>query len=503
VEYSSSQQAILDHIIDIEATGVPGLTLALNYVLSSSGFQGASMGLRVPGTDTDQQCLIDTGSSTMAFCNASLAAYSKDVATPYAECNAYGNPVDDGKGCSNVFEYFYGSIYMGPVEVFDPFEQTSPLYTMKEVSYTIMDYQQNMTCDLNFDCIFGVAFDHLNKASMLPTGMEARDLLGVTCPASEKYGPLGSCVTPEGVNVSLVASPVLKALSTEFNADETSIPKTFGIYFDYMATKGLDAGMTPALGLFLAGEVARKNPFYQASAAQTTDAGVLNAQNGVKWYWDFVLEEISVDGDAGKALTYEEDYCGYDGFRCIQDTGTPMIELPIPQEVCDGTFTDKNDTSLMITIKGNSATAPVVLDIPIDWFLDEYNRGFASCSGVDGEIVLGFPILEFYYIVYDADHDTLTFLDLRKLAIADDDVRSNSSAAESNPPDDGPSFEQDVNNDDVGNSSATGSKQQDDGQSSGQDVGNDVGNSSSAAGLKKHAVWRIMVGVVFLGTLLF
>ena len=70
-----------------------GVALPLDYVLLKLGLQQLTVRLRLPGVDKDQNVLVDTGSSSLAFCDKSLIDEAKNISkTKYAQCNAYSAP---------------------------------------------------------------------------------------------------------------------------------------------------------------------------------------------------------------------------------------------------------------------------------------------------------------------------------------------------------------------------------------------------------------------------
>ena len=78
-----------------QATPVVVGEVSLNYVRKASApaFQGMAVGLQIPGaTTTAQQCLVDLGSSTVAFCDAALRPKLEHRKTNQAQCNMVRRP---------------------------------------------------------------------------------------------------------------------------------------------------------------------------------------------------------------------------------------------------------------------------------------------------------------------------------------------------------------------------------------------------------------------------
>ena len=146
-----------------------GGKISLNFVRKGPppAFQGMAIGLSIPGvTDGPQQCLVDLGSSTAAFCDPALparlaAAEGKGLdpaqrKTDQAQCNAYGvyagsspeepRPGADCPGDVNtslVYEWFYGSVYHGTLRADNA--PSLPPWMLRDVEYTVMDAQSQMT----------------------------------------------------------------------------------------------------------------------------------------------------------------------------------------------------------------------------------------------------------------------------------------------------------------------------------------------------------------------
>jgi len=118
--------AVDEAMLSVEKGDVTGIAFPLNYILSSSGTQQLTVNLRLPGVDRNQNMLVDTGtyvaekpylrfcpllisyvsilkhsslhtvttsstgSSSLAFCNKSLAEEATDITKiNYVQCNQY------------------------------------------------------------------------------------------------------------------------------------------------------------------------------------------------------------------------------------------------------------------------------------------------------------------------------------------------------------------------------------------------------------------------------
>jgi len=57
--------------------------------------------------------------------------------------------------------------------------------------------------------------------------------------------------------------------------------------------------------------------------------------------------------------------------------------------------------------------ATVTLSVPLIWLAEQGNLNNVVCTGIDGIFVLGFPIVQYYYLAYDVADNTVTFVDLQ------------------------------------------------------------------------------------------
>jgi len=103
--------------------------------------------------------------------------------------------------------------------------------------------------------------------------------------------------------------------------------------------------------------------------------------------------------------------------KCYTDSGTSWISLPLPQSQCNDLMNTKVDTlkilgSMLLDIEGaNSST--VTLSLPLLWLVEQMNLNRVRCSGASGDFILGFPIFQYYYLAFDMESKTITFVDLQ------------------------------------------------------------------------------------------
>jgi len=108
-----------------DTSTVSGLAVKLHYVRNGI-LQGAAVDLRIQGEDgVANYMLVDTGSSSLSFCNASLASSIQNLKTKYAQGITYGETKtcnDEGERCESIngssesdskgqHEWYYGSVY--------------------------------------------------------------------------------------------------------------------------------------------------------------------------------------------------------------------------------------------------------------------------------------------------------------------------------------------------------------------------------------------------------
>ena len=67
--------------------------------------------------------------------------------------------------------------------------------------------------------------------------------------------------------------------------------------------------------------------------------------------------------------------------------------------------------SMLLDIEGvNGAT--VTLALPLLWLKEQLGMKNVVCTGSTGDFILGFPIFQYYYLVYDMTKNRVTFVDL-------------------------------------------------------------------------------------------
>jgi len=244
-----------------------------------------------------------------------------------------------------------------------------------------------------------VAFSGLNTASVLPANATASDLINFQCEGVPNYNNL---VTNPVVSFaqSDLPSPVQQALAGSGTVDEV-----FGIHFAYDAAMSAQPGTTEGLGAVYAGAMATDNELYRGGTPLTAVFPQFDPTNlEDEFYWSIAVKSISL---AGTTLqTYDDSFCGAQGSNCYVDSGTPLLEIPLDN--CD---VIRPDETLQITLVGVQNTE-VTLKLPTNFLIDQYARGWATCSGSTGSLVLGFPIFAHYYVAFNMSSGAITFVDL-------------------------------------------------------------------------------------------
>ena len=406
--------------------------VSLNYVRKGPppAFQGMSIGLEIEGvTDRPQQCLVDLGSSTAAFCDTRIPRLLKQSAlhmkTNQAQCNMYGsyagNSPDEpapGSDCpsaintSMMYEWFYGSVYHGNLLADNaPY---LPLWQLQGVEYTVMDRQSQMTCELGFDGIFGVAFDLLNSAKLVPDGDASRLL--TTCSSSwgDTY-PLGQCSGDYEVVVD--RSPIMRALAA-------SGQHRFGFYADIAelsgltdlakaegssdATKGNNATIVYERGMLFIGEAATTTELYHRGPRQTVLTWE-RLHGETERYWSFQMEGFELLNKrqgAAPMTTWSLPYQCPSYGNCIVDSGNPSLQLPAPAVKHLQSLGDKLASfDLLLHLVDH-----VTLRLPGAFLMRQLALGYLQQGA---GVVLGLPVSELFYIVFDDEADSITFVSMQ------------------------------------------------------------------------------------------
>jgi len=301
-----------------------------------------------------QRLVLDTGSSTLAFCHRSLEKTAAYSSTNYISCNRY-NPGGQSTG-------YWGPFVEGTVNLASN--------VALQASYSIMDQEEAMPCTEGFEGIFGVAFRELDLAfSAEEAPSWAPGETELNCPRQ-----------PAGV----VKSPLLQKLTSDPGNAK------FGIYWSGQA--GDDQGK-----LYL-GDAATSNNHYTAAAA------VGPAKLGELGWYDITVEKVDV-GDT--EFTGIECDPRSKGAQCILDTGTPSIVVPkqiydeFQQQTAGGV-----DAQITFWLARNSGDS-----VPVSFDAATLQKVGGISPGAKGTgLILGLPLWSFYYTVISISDFGVTFV---------------------------------------------------------------------------------------------
>ncbi len=401
----------------------PGIVLPLDYVQLSKqfgGYQQLTVRLRLPGVDRDLNVMFDTGSSSLAFCDKSLIEEAKNIKkTNYAQCNPYGSPYGGTESCPDGrkgYDVAYaGQVFRGDVSAYN--DQGEKVASMANVSFAIMELAQIYTCFGPLDGIFGVAYKSLNQVVELPSpDFNISSLWNASCVNPDQamfslgYETIGNCDS-DNMTVVTLTPPLKQTLVQDYNSGQITA-EAFGVYLDYAATKGSEVDtILPSLGSFFGGDKAYDNQFYnngKVQVAQIFDCG------------DYSLNFTSFRMPVFNFTQSTVDLCS-ECSKCFTDTGDSKLRLPLPQGFCDSLYrlyyssTDdelKELGSLFIDLPAADGKDDITLAFPLSWLAEQIALGHVRCTGPTGRFVLGLPITQYYYTVYDMGKNTISFVDL-------------------------------------------------------------------------------------------
>ncbi len=403
-----------------------GIALPLDYVKLSDQLgsdQLLTVRLRLPGVDKDQNVQIDTGSSALVFCNKSLIDEAKSISkTNYAQCNPFGSPTvtcPDGTS-SGKDSVISGQVFQGDVAVYT--DQGEEVASMDNVSFAIAELAQNYACFGPLDGIFGVAYKGQNTVVELPyPDFNVSSLWDVSCVNPDQarfsagYKTLGKCTHDNMTKVTL-PPPLEQSLVQDFNSGQIT-SEAFGVYLDYAATIGSKVDtVVPSLGIYFVGDLAYDNQFYNNGEVQV--AKTVSPNNSGDFYW-YLMNFTSIRVPGLNLTQSTVDLCKQYP-KCFTDTGNSYIELPLPQDACYrlAKYVSRNDFdelkesgSLFIDLTAADGKDDITLSFPLLWLTEQMGRKNVGCR-TTGDFVLGLPITQYYYTVYDMGKNTVSFVEL-------------------------------------------------------------------------------------------
>lgn len=254
------------------------------------------------------ELLLDTGSSTLAFCNANLASSLTGEKTQYMSCNKYGS--------GN--EGYWGFFYKGPVSLGGTVE-------LQDSYFSVMEQEVSMPCVDGVQGIFGVAFKSLDTAVEHPS------------PLSWPSGGVGSCPWSGGTTL---VGPLMHYLKSDTQDGR------LGIYWSGALGQGQ--------GELYVGPSAASNPRYQQGQA-------LKASLGENGYYNIVVNQFSY---AGSTAPVECESWS----PCMVDTGTPVVMVPYSLW---NQMTSAGDGMLNIELAGANGGGAVTLELDVQTLLSK------------------------------------------------------------------------------------------------------------------------------------
>jgi len=333
-------------------SAVPAVPLA-------AGMWGGDLRLLVdvsPGSDASspkQRLVLDTGSSTLAFCSKALTTQPQYQQTSYISCNIY-NPGGTATG-------YWGPFVKGPV-LLGGFQL--------DADYSIMAQELNMPCTQGLQGIFGIAFRQLDSAYHAEQSPDWPT-------AESRSGSPGTSLSCPKQPAGVEPSPLISNLRSMGG-------EQIGIYWS--GQQGDEAG-----SLYL-GEAATLNQHYDASSALGP------AQLGELGWYDIQVQSITVGSQSFTDLVCDPSR----GKTCIMDTGTPAIV--VPEEVFN--YAQISGGSLTFQLAG-AGGAPTLLQFDLQ-ALRQANALMKANS--DDGMILGLPLWMFYYTVFDIGQKTAYFV---------------------------------------------------------------------------------------------
>lgn len=294
-----------------------------------------------------QRLVLDSGSSTLAFCDSQFSQQAQYQSSDFISCNLY-NPGGDFTG-------YWGPFVKGAVKVGN--------FTIPKAAYSIMQQEKSMPCTDGLDGIFGIAFRQLDRAFRASDEyeMELSPEGKFTCPNQ-----------PAGV----VPPPLVQHLRSTESAK-------IGLYWSGQQGE--------AQGRLYLGQSAVENEHYAlADPLPAAHLGELG------WY-DISVQSITVGEQELEGLNCDPVH----GETCILDTGTPAIVLP-PEAY---ELVESSSGSLSFQLAGPNGPTTLSFDLQ-----QLSNMGAISKGNKGDGLILGLPLWAFYYTVFDLDAHQVIFV---------------------------------------------------------------------------------------------
>ena len=410
--------AVLYDVIRATLVSAQSTPIMLN-VQASNGFVGFATQLEVPENAGfgPNQMLVDTGSSGIAFCNKQLASGLTPASYPgnalylgelnetclgskFLQGNAYGTHRPPT-------QYYWGYQYVGDILITSHGSDSSR--EMANVAYTIVEEYEKFTCDFGFDGIWGVAFPNAGSREFALLPSATGDPKNVLCfdylsPCSASYDPSHEwCYDMSTNKYAFYFEPAIQ------KGLEESDTQLFGIYLNTNVaefSKLVQAGLSYNVGMAYVGDDAINNMYYSPESVHAT---VHSNSNELYWNLPITSMQVFCKGSHSSSPLDLEDYCYT--YACALDSGTK--QLVFPDNIVNEIHSCSKGGSLQIKMSEGT------LDIDLSGLRTLYKSGWVASSSQKGNnIVFGFPIWLFYYIVFNygeaiANHAVITFVTKR------------------------------------------------------------------------------------------
>ena len=272
------------------SSGVHGVALPFNYVNLDGELQQVTVGMKVSGADRVQQLMVDTGSSTIMFCNESIAANDENAKTDYVQCLIYSFPEQCPNGDVGYPIFWTGPVYQGDVTAYDALTGEQEIAVMKDVPYAISEQKNIYACTAPMDGIIGVSYSKGNNATVLPDrGAAAPELLDVLCYDDDGTSAITKC-NFGNLSTTILNSPIEQVLREGVESGYNLV-EAFGMHVNYDATKDADVNtVVPGLGIYYGGNMALNNPYYNGGTPQVRPGRVAYV---VAFDWLFVCAYLT------------------------------------------------------------------------------------------------------------------------------------------------------------------------------------------------------------------
>lgn len=298
-----------------------------------------------------QRLMLDSGSSTLAFCDTDVANSLGPLNTGLYACAQYGSAAQGSGFWGNFFKGGLG-IGLGRAEV-----------KVTDAYYSVMCAKGGMPCSSTLHGIFGIGFKQLDGASSQP----------VLWPLSRE--PSGHCPRTS----SDLVQPLMHYLNGQAGSNVIGIA--------WSGHQGAGEGH-----LYL-NEQATTNIFYNAQAV----ASMGKAKLGTYGYYNIDVQNFQYGGQSYAVAGCDPQQ----GQTCIMDTGTPTMVVP---QAAYQAMKQGQTGALTVQLAGTNGQ-PMQLSFDVTTLLQ---KGWVE-PAPPGQIILGLPLWAFYYPVWNIGEMSISF----------------------------------------------------------------------------------------------